>query len=78
MDIVFQFLSRENIKDYNAINIVGGISYYLKNTIKTQKKLLVPEKDGEYYTVIGMAIKNSGYLAVDLGFGDVKVARKEV
>jgi len=25
-----------------------------------------------------MAVKNPGYLAVDLGFGDVKVAKKEV
>ena len=44
--------------------------------IKTRKKLLLPEKDGKFYTVMGMATKHPGYLAIDLGFGDVKVAKK--
>ena len=77
-ELIYEFLSRNNIKNYDAINVVGGISYYLQNAIKTDKKLFLPEKDGEFLTAIGMAVKNPGFLAVDLGFGDVKVAKNKL
>lgn len=74
MDYVLHAIQRESDQYYNIINVVGGISYYLQDKINTSKKLIVPKKNGEFLTAIGMAAKYKNALAVDLGFGDVKVA----
>lgn len=76
MEFVTQTVKRSSDESYNVINVVGGLSYYIQNKIKSSKKVIIPEKNGEFMTAIGMATKHPKHLAVDLGFGDVKVAKK--
>ena len=73
MDYILNAIQRETDAEYNVINVVGGLSYYLQ--INSNKKVLIPQRNGEFLTAIGMATKYKNALALDLGFGDIKVAR---
>jgi hypothetical protein len=58
--------------DYDQILIIGGLSYYLKDQqLNAPAEIAVPEKDGEFYNVMGMKIQ-SKRPSIDFGFGDVK------
>lgn len=59
--------------DYDQILVIGGLSYYLKNQqLNAPAEIVVPEKNGEYYNVIGMKLQ-TGKPSIDFGFGDVKI-----
>lgn len=57
---------------------VGGISHYInEKSIETTKKFYIPEKDGEFLTVLGMKeIAGEDYDVFDVGFGDTKYILK--
>jgi hypothetical protein len=58
--------------DYDQILVIGGLSYYLKDQqLNAPAEIVVPEKNGEFYNVIGMKIQ-TGRQSIDFGFGDVK------
>jgi len=62
---------------YEQIVFIGGISYYLSpDDFETDKKLFIPKEGAEFCNVLGLfdLAENSPVLAVDLGFGDCKVA----
>jgi len=61
---------------FEQFTIVGGLSYYI-DEIRTNKEYFLPKEGGEFFTVKGMwkALKRQGgNVAIDFGFGDVKVA----
>jgi hypothetical protein len=59
--------------DYDQILVIGGLSYYLKNQqLNAPAEIVVPEKNGEFYNVIGMKLQ-TGRSSIDFGFGDVKL-----
>jgi len=61
---------------FEQFTIVGGLSYYI-DEIRTNKEYFLPKEGGEFLTVKGMwrALKKQGRgVAIDFGFGDVKVA----
>ncbi|GEM_PF-1515946 len=61
---------------FEQFTIVGGLSYYI-DEIRTNKEYFLPKEGGEFLTVKGMwrALKRQdGSVAIDFGFGDVKVA----
>jgi len=62
--------------EYRQVVIIGGLSYYLKaEDFETNKKIFVPERDGEFLNVLGLLdFVPDARVAVDLGFGDCKVA----
>jgi len=63
--------------DYEQIVFVGGISYYLdESKFETNKKLFIPKEGGEFLNVLGLLSLSEKNFAVDLGFGDCKVAVK--
>jgi len=58
--------------DYDQILVIGGLSYYLKDQqLNAPAEIVIPEKNGEFYNVIGMKIQ-SGRTSIDFGFGDIK------
>jgi len=71
--------------DYSQILVVGGLAYYLKDIEKDNfllgkltegATLVVAKEEAEFYNVYGMLLKreNLPKLAIDGGFGHVKVA----
>lgn len=59
---------------YDQFVIVGGLSYYIpKSAINTNLPFFIPEKDGEFYTAMGMRLQ-SDLPTIDFGFGDIKIA----
>jgi len=61
--------------DYEQIVILGGLSYYVsEEDFETNKTVYVPEENGEFLNVLGALEIAGSPLAVDVGFGDVKVA----
>lgn len=60
--------------EFEQVVVVGGIAYYVGSVLKERvdKPLFVPEKDAEFYTVMGMH-SLSGLPSIDFGFGDVKL-----
>jgi len=75
----FRKVSREVKRagvEYEQVVIIGGLSYYLKaEDFETNKKVFVPEKEGEFLNVLGLLdFVPDARVAVDLGFGDCKVA----
>ena len=58
----------------SSLQSLGGLSYYVPE-IETNKPYFIPEKDGEFYTVMGMCEYLSAS-AVDFGFGDIKICIK--
>jgi len=74
IDRIQKIVSKAKIQ-YDSIVVVGGLSYYID--FDTNKSKFIPQKDGEFYTLMGMLEKVSdGFLALDLGFGDAKVGKK--
>lgn len=58
----------------DAILFIGGLAYYLrKDMIETNKDILIPMENAEFYNVCGAAGYAGVGCAMDLGFGDVKV-----
>ncbi len=58
--------------DYDKVLVIGGLSYYIKDQqLNAPAEIVIPEKDGEFYNVIGMKIQ-SGRTSIDFGFGDIK------
>jgi len=75
----FRKVSREVKRagvEYEQVVIIGGLSHYLKaEDFETNRKVFVPERDGEFLNVLGLLdFVPDVKLAVDLGFGDCKVA----
>jgi len=66
-------LRKENVS-FDQFAFVGGLSYYIKSdNIETTKPFYIPEKDGEFLTLLGMAdLVGDDYHLLDLGFGDAK------
>ena len=61
--------------DYDQIVFIGGLSYYLSpDDFETNKKLYIPKDGGEFLNVLGLLSMSELPFAVDLGFGDCKVA----
>ena len=63
--------------DYDQIVFMGGLSYYLSaEDFETNKKLFIPEEEGEFLNVRGLFDFAEGgpEIALDLGFGDAKAA----
>jgi len=65
---------------FGQFAFVGGISYYIKDeNIKTTKKFYIPEKGGEYMTVLGMReTVGKDFDVFDIGFGDSKYILKNI
>lgn len=60
-------------EDFDRFVVVGGLSYFFKDIrLETSKPYYVPDKDGEFYTALGMYVY-SGMPAVDFGFGHIKI-----
>ncbi len=70
-------LRKENVS-FDQFTFVGGLSYYIKKEIiETTKPFYVPEADGEFLTLLGMAeIAGDEYALLDLGFGDAKFSKR--
>ncbi len=63
--------------DYEQIVFIGGLSYYLSpEDFETNKNLYIPKEGGEFLNVLGLLSLSELPFAVDLGFGDCKVARR--
>jgi len=79
MDALFTKIKGELTRKgetFEQFTIVGGLSYYI-DEIRTNKEYFLPKEGGEFLTVKGMwkALKRQGgSVAIDFGFGDVKVA----
>jgi len=79
MDALFTKIKGELTRKgetFEQFTIVGGLSYYI-DEIRTNKEYFLPKEGGEFLTVKGMwkALKRQGgNVAIDFGFGDVKVA----
>ncbi len=56
---------------FKQFTIIGGLSYYVPE-IDTNKPYYIPEKNGEFYTVLGMNLY-TGKPSIDFGFGDIKI-----
>lgn len=70
-------LRKKNVS-FDQFAFVGGLSYYIKKeNIETTKPFYVPEENGEFLTLLGMAeIVGDEYDLLDLGFGDAKFSPK--
>ena len=70
-------LRKKNVS-FDQFTFVGGLSYYIKKEIiETTKPFYVPEADGEFLTLLGMAeIAGDEYALLDLGFGDAKFSKR--